>query len=133
MFHFGHLRGLNLTEERLPLFPPHSGAKRYVLMVGETPVLLLLLVPLGVGSQEVILFPGERIREHRKSVVKVLRESLEDYFQTEGLMRMQATTKDEPKYHRFMGGLGFEVESVLEKYSDGKDYLMWKVVGGTNG
>jgi hypothetical protein len=133
MFHFGHLQGLKLEEERLPLFPPHPAIKKYVLMAGDTPVLLLVLVPIGVGNQEVVLFPGEKIKEHRKTVISELSTVIDNYMQTEGLTRMQANTKDESKYHRFMSRLGFKIESVLEKYSDGADYLMWAKIRANDG
>ena len=127
-FHIGHVARLKLDKIKIPRETSISGCERFALEYGEDVLLLVFFIPLGKRCTNVFLLPGSKIYEYRRVAMAMLKSGLDDYRALRNLLRLQANSPDERKYHSFMKRLGFTQESVLEKFNDGNDYIMWKKI-----
>lgn len=124
-FHIGHVDRLGIDGAWIPKGTNVRGCERFALEYGLDVLLLAFFIPLGKRSVTTFLLPGARIREHRFTVMRMLKAGIDDYQALRGILRFQANTKVEPMLNSFMKRLGFEVECVMKKYNDGQDYLQW--------
>lgn len=110
---------------QVTLFPAFLKSKSYVLLIENKPIVIIQFLPLAKGSIEVTMHPGLFFRQYKKTAVAKLKSSLDEYFVTEGLNRMQANTMDLPVLWRFMEFLGFEFEGRMTKFNAGNDHILW--------
>ena len=128
--HFGHIKTMDTAVKEYPFFQNAGEVKRYALIVEDECVLILFFVPIAKGTEEVVLIPGENIRKYRRTVFEVMARDLENYMTLNQIVRLQANTKGDLRFHSFMSRLGFTVESLMRRYAEGEDYLMWVKFGG---
>lgn len=130
-FNISHVQGLKTIDNKIPKETSFGKTDKFSLVYGQDILLLVFFVPLGKGNINVFLKPGAEIRTYKKLVMQSLINGLDDYQALTGTVRFQANTKDEPLYRSFMTRLGFVQETILEKYNDGIDYILWKRIYGS--
>jgi len=101
------------------------GVEAYALSDNNEPLFVLVFVSVAPGTAAVTLYPTPRIFERKRKVYEAITEDVEEYMIVKNIVRLQANTKNEPRFISFMEKCGFELETILKKFYNGEDYLSW--------
>lgn len=118
-----HLKYFGKNEVELEYFG--AGVEAYALIDEGAPLFVLVFVFIAPGTAAITLYPTPRVFERKRKVYEAITEDVEEYLMVKNILRLQANTKNEPRYISFMKKCGFELETVLKKFYNGEDYLAW--------
>ena len=102
----------------------------YTLVIGNNIVCCFGVVVLWAGTGEFWMIPGEQIANHKIAFFKVMKDIHNKFIEGFELNRLQCTCLVENENsRRWIERNGFQVEGILRKYRNGKDfYRLSKVV-----
>jgi hypothetical protein len=94
------------------------------------PIMVIGVIPMGVGIGEVFILPGKGWTQHTIEVCRIIKQDLNRIMMFHHRIQAVCNTKDE-KYSRFLELFGFEREGTLRHYNTlGEDFYIYSVISG---
>jgi hypothetical protein len=94
------------------------------------PIMVIGVIPLGIGVGEVFILPGKGWVYHTIEVCRIIKQDLNRIMMFHHRVQAVCNTKDK-KYSRFLELFGFKREGILRHYNTlGEDFYMYSVISG---